>query len=787
MLNKFKLMAMAIAIVSLAACSDSKIDENQPTGGNGGGSSKDYNINDKSFSQSNWRNQDKIYIFDQKSTDIKDDNGQTGYNTINLPWSSSVVNTNLPPNFCDAITPENGWELALNLCGDRTFPLANYFALYNKYSGVLRFFYYMPENFTSGNDHMWEIDMTDAMAQRSVYGYGLPLDRQIVNKAALSQTVSNMFVDYVTPYVRNVAPDGKITPNAGWWAFDIDMSLYRPDDNGFGQGQQMSLQMRSWKEDHVSLATAITGTLDGQIKLDQTKDATLSKSKGLLGWIADITGFGSSVSKLLAVGSADAFSWVDAIESGISVAKTGMGLFADFRSEVEGGNKPISQLDTLSKINGTISLNIDASAKTEGTIKSSIPVTGVASPTIHPANFSFFGSSVGNGTWNIKSSPVVYYYNKGGITIGLNHSGYNNKLWSRAYVFDPSSVELVLNPQIFPESDIEWVKVDALCGARLSATSQKASVYRKAFGLDYNYDYNEPIDDGIFPEIIYKDHYQWQVDFLYRSDNKMNTDYYVFKEDKTAAGTESKRYLSGRGVDGYMIEPYAVEELPDLEVNVMVLVKLKSKQNPIVMSRPYLPILKKLDVKSSTDIAALEDKVVKGKAKVGKIERGPIYDYQLKRIHGYKRSADDWFFLPVSTKSEGCYDARPLFETPANYSGESSYGVEISTNQSKTGEWNIEWSYANADEPCGYEMEANLSTDDITYPSSWKLKAKLNAGDDWTVIDEHNNDYWTEGYGSCTYFKLKVQNKSWKYYRLEITEKASSKQLLNINYFRLVY
>lgn len=139
MLNKFKLMAMVIAIVSLAACSDSKIDENQPTGGNGGGSSKDYNINDKSFSQSNWRNQDKIYIFDQKSTDIKDDNGQTGYNTINLPWSSSVVNTNLPPNFCDAITPENGWELALNLCGDRTFPLANYFALYNKYSGVLRF------------------------------------------------------------------------------------------------------------------------------------------------------------------------------------------------------------------------------------------------------------------------------------------------------------------------------------------------------------------------------------------------------------------------------------------------------------------------------------------------------------------------------------------------------------------------------------------------------------------------------------------------------------------------
>ena len=113
--------------------------------------------------------------------------------------------------------------------------------------------------------------------------------------------------------------------------------------------------------------------------------------------------------------------------------------------------------------------------------------------------------------------------------------------------------------------------------------------------------------------------------------------------------------------------------------------------------------------------------------------------------------------------------------------------MEISTNQSKTGEWNIEWSYANADEPCGYEMEANLSTDDITYPSSWKLKAKLNAGDDWTVIDEHNNDYWTEGYGSCTYFKLKVQNKSWKYYRLEITEKASSKQLLNINYFRLVY
>ena len=144
---------------------------------------ENYNINDKDITATNWREQAGLYIYDGKGTDVTDEKGRTGYTAVYFPWyKGDVISTNLDPEFCDDITPENGWEWVLNLCGDRSIPNNNFFALYNKYSGVLRIFYYMPNKVTSGNDHIWEIDMTNMMAQRCIWGYGLPMDRKISNK-----------------------------------------------------------------------------------------------------------------------------------------------------------------------------------------------------------------------------------------------------------------------------------------------------------------------------------------------------------------------------------------------------------------------------------------------------------------------------------------------------------------------------------------------------------------------------------------------------------------------------
>jgi hypothetical protein len=91
-----------------------------------GASADNYNINDKDITADNWRQLEAIYIYDGVGADVTDEKGRTGYTTVNMPWYNGVVMSNLPMNFCDDITPENGWEWVLNLCGSRSMPNGNW-------------------------------------------------------------------------------------------------------------------------------------------------------------------------------------------------------------------------------------------------------------------------------------------------------------------------------------------------------------------------------------------------------------------------------------------------------------------------------------------------------------------------------------------------------------------------------------------------------------------------------------------------------------------------------------
>ena len=736
-----------------------------------GASADNYNINDKDITADNWRQTEAIYIYDGVGADVTDEKGRTGYTTVNLPWyKDGVVDSNLDPAFCDDITPENGWVWVLNLCGNRSMVNNNFFAVYNKYSGVLRFFYYMPK-ITSGDDHMWEVDMTNMMAQRSVYHYGLPMDLKIADKAALGQDKDNIFVDYVTPYVRQHAQDGKISPNQGWWAFDVDLSLYRPDDKSFADGQSISLQIRSWDENHVSLTSAITGKLEGDMKLDQTKTYTIvSKKKGVFGFIKDAVNIGKTAAS--AIVSARKGDVKSALMSGISAGKDGYAFYGALKNNK---NSSTTVTDTLSRITGTFNASIQANAETDGTISTSKPVTGAASPTIPGKQFITAGTGVGDGVWNLKTSPVVYYFDKG--------MRYKNNYCIT--FFDPSSVEVVLNPDVFPESDIEWVEVDALAGV---IKKELDADYRKAFGLSYSLDVSKITD--FFPYNISGD-YWWWFDFFYNSDDKYGMDYVLNQQYK------GDQLISGRCLNGeYYLEPCVIWGLANTEVNVKVVVKLKSMDAPIVLSRSYLPTVKPIGTGNDdiSQFAALYDQIVSKPKKNGKIERGPIYDYQMKRLHSLRRYLDNQFeFKAVKTLSEGCFDIKEALDINYYY---LSY-VEVDYNNSEQeGEWNFEWSYDKPAAPWAYEMtgtdrssESHIRQADP--PVSWKLKAKLNEGDEWTLLDEQNDNrnwYSNElGWPATTKFDIRVKNQQWQYYRLEITKKASPNNILILNNFKLLY
>ena len=773
----------------------------------GGGASADtYNINDEDFTPTTWREQEAIYIYDGTGKDVTDAKGRTGYTLVNMPWYRGDVLTNLPNGFCDDITPENGWEWVLNRCGSRTIVNCNFFAVYNKYSGILRFFYYLPYGFNAGNDHVWQVSMTDHLAQQSNWKYGLPSDKTIVDKAAIGQTGSGTFMDYVTPWVDYMSPDGLITPNAGWWAFDVDLSQTRQD--GIQSTDNIKLQMRSWNTSHISLASTVAANIDGslQAQFDLTK-TSVSSAKGLFESFSDIKGIGSGIFN--AVKSAISGDYKDAIKTAFGVAKDGYTLYGAMTKETT------TSVDTLAKgsLTGTVNLAMTGNIDTEGVIRGSVPTVGIASPTISMKDFDTKNSHLGQGVWNLKTPPVVYWTNvdawwKEHQWISGHYSNgqaipHFNYCQMTPYFFDPNSVEIELNPNIFPTSEIEWVEVDAICGAR-KGSQLRNDALRSAFGVGGSTSRNfartawrsADWERYYIPRQLKEN--DFLMDFLHDYDDKrgMSPSHVIYSMDngdsRNPIDPNSARFswtetVKGRGADGYAIEPqylggYETAYMPFLEVSVTVLVKLKGMDTPIVLSRTYLPEIK------SFDATEFNNAIHKAKPYASKMNgHTELYDYQMKRIYTILNDYDvnaifPDGFIPKLTHTSGSpgvdnrYNCDKIFDD--NW---STYWYSENTVMTN-GVWFVEFRSSRPFAPTKYYMVPgpfvyNLPWSESMNPYNWRLLAKAKENDQWTTIATvTNDDKLPRGMFSQqarVEYPLDVTGKTWQYFRLEILNTLS--------------
>ena len=573
-----------------------------------------YNVNDRIFNATNWRQQDAIVLFDAKGK-VKDERGYEGYTIVPLPWAKSRVQSNLPLDFCDDIIPENGWELAMNMFGDRTYANDNYFALYNKYTGTLRYFFYMPQEFSAGNDHVWQIAMSDGLANRYDLRYGVPNDKTAANKEPFGLTPSgNGWIDYVTPYVADMQ-DGLIVPAPGWWAFDVDLSLYRTDGLDLSD-EMIGTQMRSWNTQHISLQSALIASTDGKMdaQFDLTKTC-VKKSKGFFGKIGSIVKAGSNLVKTVkSVASGDIKGTV---KNGVEFGKSAANVKSTFTQ------KDNTYVDTLAngKLTGTISLNTNGNIDTEGIIKGASPTTGIIGPRLFIGNDFHSGTHVGQGVWNLKTSPVVYHTTLYcGSPSGVpNHGEAFND--AQLTFFDPGSIEVQLNPEVFPEDQIEWVQVEALNGVRKEVNWDGTDDCRDALGLETLkarpfYEKLNSSTTGAISRNIEKT----GGDFLYWSDDKYGMTYpsywdWNILEDLDGTYYDKGILTFGRGDADYIIEPQPNKTsktpdiyLPAYEINVTVAVKLKNFNAPFVYNRIYLPEIVFMDVKQPSNLHTIYDR-----------------------------------------------------------------------------------------------------------------------------------------------------------------------------------
>ena len=768
---------------------------------NGGASADNYNINDVDFTPTTWREQEAIYIYDGTGKDATDAKGRTGYTLVNMPWYDGDVLTNLPNGFCDDITPGNGWEWVLNRCGSRNAVNNNFFAVYNKYTGILRFFYYMPSEFSTGNDHVWQVSMTDHLAQHSTWPYGIPEDKTLVDKATIGQTGDGTFMTYVTPWTNYMSDDGLITPNAGWWAFDIDLSQTRLDD--VQSGDNIRLQMRSWNTQHVSLSSTMraaiegnfAGNLDASVNLLQSQHLNNS-AMGIVAKIGSMAGnLGSAIYNLVSPDGEKG----KALGGIVEFAKGGCnlaGIKTEAAHDIEGTIK--------GKMEGTITLGLSGNIDTEGTIRGSYPAVGVASPTIQMKDFDLKNSHLGQGVWNLKTAPVVYWTNvdawwKEDEWIGVYDAYWNplpcyNYCQMTPYFFDPNSVEIELNPDIFPTSEIEWVEVDAVCGARKGSQLLNDAL-RSAFGVGGSTSRNFAIRGWSQHE--WKRYYiprelkenDLLMDFLRDYNDKlgMSQSHVIYSQDNGYSFNDTKftwtETVKGRGADGYAIEPqylggygFSYTYMPFLEVSVTVLVKLKSMDTPVLLSRNYLPEIKSFDKEE------FNNAVHKAKPYASKMQgHTELYDYQMRRIYTILSDYDvdavfpDGFFpkLTATSGSPGWserYSYKNIFDRDWATDWRSP-----NTNKNTDNVWFVEFHSTWPISPKSYYMTISPSCyayvwESSTNPDSWTLWGKEKEGDYWILLSKVTGDTkMPAGYNTKQVrVEYPLKSGTWQYFRLEI-------------------
>ena len=467
------------------------------------------------FTYENWRSHKSIVITDAGNTSLKV-NGEDwrGFSLVSLPNSTEMSeNSNMPSSVWEEVWNGSDWELAFNTCGYDQLKHGSYLGFYNKYKGIVRVFAYIDGDASStASDHEWGIQMADELAQHSTFRYGVPMDRSIKDKGAIGQ--NGDMAQVTTPWQSSSAIKGGLQPIMGWWAFDIDLSVYRGANvkrisDFLGTSKDLlKLRCLGVSKSTVDLMSDLRGQLNGTISLEKT---SVSSCSGIFAGLEDVLGKANGIKELYDLGTKMMNpNPLEAIGTGIELAKKGCDLFGiDYGATTEGKDG----------YSGEISMDLTAEINTSGILSGATTVSGNASPSLKANAFIINSencSTLGEGIWNIKNTPKVYVVNDlrvdwrrqdndaKGSSLNWNSLAYpwiyspfggaancypTQKSFAAATkpfrgllcVFDPSTIEVELNPNIFPEGTD--YKVTAVCGVRKGMKFGSTEAYRTAQGL----------------------------------------------------------------------------------------------------------------------------------------------------------------------------------------------------------------------------------------------------------------------------------------------------------------
>ena len=393
------------------------------------------------------------------------------------PWTIEG-GINIPAEVRDSYRPDQGWEMAFCCLNDPTLDGTRYFALYNKYTGQLRVFTYLLNPGGEGNElsfmvKMGEYGSTDMYPAYHNYEFGIPSNHALGTTLFRSPLIydgqNQAFMTLVTPYRQSSSLAN------GWHCFDLDLSAYVPQGKNWLDPNRKDAKITIFPNTQTTQQVTLWGSILGDIGGTFSNERIIQHGGGncmsgvcnVLSWISgtatsSIQGCNQYAQLMSLGGDYGGNSGLSKYLSpakfwggfACSLASGALGLIGDMLAE------PVSY-DTIP---GKIDLKADLQLNASGYIKTfnstNIRGLGVSAQAVTSANGT--DGYVGKGIWGLADDPVVYI-DKEDILSSYDHfnlqataTGYNTNNFSAyearlVYAFDPTSVKVNINRELYPE------------------------------------------------------------------------------------------------------------------------------------------------------------------------------------------------------------------------------------------------------------------------------------------------------------------------------------------------
>lgn len=358
-----------------------------------------------------------------------------GIPVVLVPWASGA-SRQFTIEIANDYRRANGWELVYNTFNTTTLEDRLYFILYNKYSGIIRMYFYIPPsaNFIPSANIVHKLEMEGSYASSSpMLNFA---DQVVVDVSGKSKFAS-------------IGEQWQVAPGT-WYAFQYELAYDHQYSNQSSSTFSFIWPIRSTQIAQIELNGTVQGTLKGNIQMPGL-DLTVSSS------VTNTTGGTLNIN-----GESDGFKLSDlgqAFLTGVQGAfeKAGAGIAEGILSGIFGKNSN-SNTDN-------VSLKLNATIKLTGSLQQTflLDSRSFAIPGYNQTQTIGFSPAYNEplGVFYVSNKPTIHET----VFITPQTDGNGQQIEPRrqyTYQVDANSFQFIFNPSVLSSATISGIKREVI-------------------------------------------------------------------------------------------------------------------------------------------------------------------------------------------------------------------------------------------------------------------------------------------------------------------------------------